>query len=81
MQKTENYEILSVSHVQPVCNRNGKVSAWMVSVQYKIPDARYNVTKSVEYEFYNLFGFGWHRAWQFRLKCLGRMSEQKHKEI
>ena len=64
--------LISVSQVEPVYNKRGKIVRWKLTIKYETTkynlapyapvDSEYRITETKEYEFMDLFGWGYNRV-------------------
>ncbi len=81
----DNAQIISVSNVNPVYNKHGRIVKWTVVAKYRLSSSDlfnpYDISSPMfetvmmrTYTFRDWFGFGYDRAWNFRIKCLGELD-------
>lgn len=85
---SDNAQLIAVSHVNPVYNKHGRIVKWQVVATYRLSSGNlfnpYDISSSVfetwmkrTYTFRDWFGFGYDRAWNFRINCLGELDTIK----
>ncbi len=75
-------KLISVSPVEPVCNKRGKNIGWKVSAQYVVvtpmgwpSQLHFHSTKTKEYSFRNMFGWGYKMACKVHEKMSAKLKE------
>lgn len=83
-----NTQIISVSNVNPVYNKHGRIVKWTVVAKYRLSSSNlfnpYDISSPMfetvmmrTYTFRDMLGFGYDMAWNFRIKCLGELDTIK----
>lgn len=82
----KNEMLVSVSPVEPVCNKKGKITGWKVSAKYIVvtPMGRpsklcFYSTRNKEYEFRDMFGLGYKLACKIRKKMSAKLKENENR--
>lgn len=79
-----NEKLVYVSCVEPVYGKKGKVTGWKLTAKYEdttqpiMPEKPfYYKTRTAEYTFKDLFGWGYNRLWKKRIGLLAQLDLQK----